>query len=64
MSLSKGVKIHSLTPVRAGMIQFYTPQASHEAILVKIPANTIEDMFVHKYQTDQLIVGCLELLDT
>jgi dTDP-4-dehydrorhamnose 3,5-epimerase-like enzyme len=56
MSLSKGVEIHSLTSVRAGMIQFYTPQASHETTLVQIPANTIDDMFVHKYQTDQLIV--------
>ncbi|WP_051038865.1 hypothetical protein [Chamaesiphon minutus] len=25
-------------------------------MLVQIPANTIDDMFVHKYQTDQLMV--------
>jgi uncharacterized RmlC-like cupin family protein len=56
MSLSKGVEIHPLTSAKAGMIRFNPPQATQEAMLVKIPANTIEDMFVHKYQTDQLIV--------
>ncbi len=56
MSLSKGVEIRSLTSAKAGTIQFYTPQASHETMLVQIPANTIDDMFVHKYQTDQLMV--------
>jgi uncharacterized RmlC-like cupin family protein len=56
MSLSKGVEIHHLTSVKAGMIQFYTPQASHETMLVQIPPQTIDDMFVHKYQTDQLMV--------
>ena len=56
MSLAKGVEIHSLTSVKAGMIKFYTPQSSHETMLVQIPPNTIDDMFVHKYQTDQLMV--------
>jgi hypothetical protein len=56
MSLSKGVEIHSLSSVKAGMIKFYTPQASHETMLVQIPSNTIDEMFVHKYQTDQLMV--------
>jgi len=56
MSLSKGVEIHSLSSVKVGMIQFYTPQASHETMLVQIPADTIDDMFVHKYQTDRLMV--------
>lgn len=56
MSLSKGVEIHTLASAKAGLIQFYTPQASHETMLVQIPPNTIDDMFVHKYQTDQLMV--------
>ena len=56
MSLSKGVEVHTLSSVKAGMIQFYTPQASHETMLVQIPAHTIDDMYVHKYQTDQLMV--------
>lgn len=56
MALYQGVQIQPLTSVKAGMIQFYTPQASHETMLVEIPPHTIDDMFVHKYQTDQLMV--------
>jgi mannose-6-phosphate isomerase-like protein (cupin superfamily) len=56
MSLSKGVEIHQLTSVKAGMVQFYTPQSSNETMLVQIPPNTIDDLFVHKYQTDRLMV--------
>jgi hypothetical protein len=56
MSLSKGAEVRSLTSVKAGMLYFYTPQASHETMWVLIPPNTIDDMFVHKYQTDQLMV--------
>jgi uncharacterized RmlC-like cupin family protein len=56
MSLSKGIEIHPLTSAKAGMIQFYTPQSSNETMLVQIPPNTIDDMFVHRYQTDQLMV--------
>ncbi len=56
MSLSKGIEIHALTSMKAGMLQFYAPQASNETMLVKIPPQTIDDLFVHKYQTDQLMV--------
>ncbi len=38
------------------MTKFYTPQVSHETMLVQIPSRTIEDLFVHKSQTDQLVV--------
>lgn len=38
------------------MAQFYTPQSSHETMLVQIPAGTIDDLFVHRYQTDQILV--------
>ncbi|MEC4988551.1 MAG: dTDP-4-dehydrorhamnose 3,5-epimerase, partial [Oscillatoria sp. PMC 1068.18] len=38
------------------MTQFYTPQSSHETMLVQIPSQTIDDLFVHRYQTDQLLV--------
>ncbi len=38
------------------MADFYTPQTSDQTILVQIPAHTIEDLFVHKAQTDQLLV--------
>jgi dTDP-4-dehydrorhamnose 3,5-epimerase-like enzyme len=38
------------------MTEFYTPQSSHETMLVQIPAGTIDDLFVHKSQTDQILV--------
>lgn len=56
MSLVKGVEIHPLALIKGGMTEFYTPQSSHETILVQIPPKTIEDLFVHKSQTDQLLV--------
>lgn len=56
MSLIKGIEIHPLASVKGGMTEFYTPQSSHETILVQIPSETIDDLFVHKSQTDQLLV--------
>jgi dTDP-4-dehydrorhamnose 3,5-epimerase-like enzyme len=38
------------------MAEFYTPQSSHETMLVQIPPQTIDDLFVHRLQTDQLLV--------
>jgi len=37
------------------MIDFYTPQSSHETMLVQIPPE-IDDLFVHKSQTDQILL--------
>lgn len=56
MSLVKGIEIRRLEAVKGGMTNFYTPQSSNETVLVQVPANTVEDLFVHKYQTDQLFV--------
>ena len=42
--------------IQGGMAEFYTPQSSDETMVVKVPANTIDDLFVHKHQTDQLLV--------
>jgi hypothetical protein len=56
MGLVKQVSIHSLESIQGGMTQFYTPQSCNETILVQIPARTIDDLFVHRYQTDQLLV--------
>ncbi|MBE9189257.1 cupin [Gloeocapsopsis crepidinum LEGE 06123] len=56
MSLVRGVEIHPLSAIKGGMTEFYTPQSSHETMLVQIPPNTIDDLFVHKTQTDQLLV--------
>ncbi len=52
----RGIQIHPLESIKGGMAEFFTPQASHETMLVQIPPNTIDDLFVHKSQTDQLLV--------
>lgn len=56
MSLVRGIEVCSLASVKGGMAEFYTPQSSHETILVQIPPRTIDDLFVHKSQTDQILV--------
>jgi hypothetical protein len=56
MALIRQVEVRSLTPVRGGHIEFFTPQASHETMLVQLPASTVEELFVHRFQTDQLLV--------
>lgn len=56
MSLARGIEIRQLTATKGGMTDFYTPQASDETILVQIPPTTVEDLFVHRAQTDQLLV--------
>lgn len=56
MSSARGIEIRQLTATKGGMTNFYTPQSSDETILVQIPPNTIEDLFVHRAQTDQLLV--------
>lgn len=56
MSLIKEISIKKLESIQGGMSQFYTPQSSHETMLVQVPANSIDDLFVHHFQTDQLLV--------
>ncbi len=56
MSEARGIEIRYLESIKGGMAQFFTPQASNETMLVQIPPNTIDDLFVHKSQTDQLLV--------
>jgi dTDP-4-dehydrorhamnose 3,5-epimerase-like enzyme len=56
MSLKNRIQIRVLESIRGGMAEFYTPQASHETMLVNIPAGTIDDLFVHHFQTDQILV--------
>lgn len=56
MSSAKRIEIRSLTSTKGGMTDFYTPQTSDQTILVQIPPHTIEDLFVHRAQTDQLLV--------
>jgi hypothetical protein len=56
MGLIKGVTIQRIESIQGGMAEFYTPQSSNETMVVKVPAKTIDDLFVHKHQTDQLLV--------
>ncbi|NJL11341.1 MAG: hypothetical protein HC908_17615 [Calothrix sp. SM1_7_51] len=56
MSEARGIKVRGLESIKGGMAQFFTPQASHETMLVQIPAGAEDDLFVHKSQTDQLLV--------
>ncbi len=56
MSSARKIEIRPLTSTKGGMTNFYTPQTSDQTILVQIPPHTIENLFVHKAQTDQLLV--------
>jgi hypothetical protein len=56
MGLINKVEIRPLESVKGGMAEFYTPQSSHETMLVQIPPATVDDLFVHRFQTDQLLV--------
>ena len=57
MTNIKGIEVRYLESMKGGMTSFFTPQTSNETMLVQIPANTVEDLFVHKSQTDQLLVA-------
>ncbi|MGB7439711.1 MAG: hypothetical protein WA919_01470 [Coleofasciculaceae cyanobacterium] len=56
MGLINQIEVRQLESVKGGMTEFYTPQSSHETMLVQIPPGTIEELFVHRFQTDQLLV--------
>ena len=56
MAANKKVQVIHLTSMKSGMAEFYTPQTSNETILVQVAAGAIDDLFVHHFQTDQLLV--------
>jgi hypothetical protein len=56
MGLVTQVDVFPLASVKGGMAEFYTPQSSHETMLVQVAAGVVDDLFVHRYQTDQLLV--------
>jgi dTDP-4-dehydrorhamnose 3,5-epimerase-like enzyme len=56
MALIREISLRSLESIQGGMAQFYTPQSSHETMLVQVPAGTVDELFVHRFQTDQLLV--------
>ncbi|MBO3457252.1 dTDP-4-dehydrorhamnose 3,5-epimerase [Aetokthonos hydrillicola Thurmond2011] len=56
MGEARVIQVRQLESIKGGMAEFFTPQASHETMLVQIPPNALDDLFVHKSQTDQLLV--------
>ena len=56
MSKVRGIEIRHLESSKGGMVEFFTAQASTETILVQVPPNTVDNLFVHKTHTDQLLV--------
>jgi dTDP-4-dehydrorhamnose 3,5-epimerase-like enzyme len=56
MGLVNRIEVRRLDSIKSGMVEFYTPQFSHETMLAQIPAGLIDDLFVHHFQTDQLLV--------
>jgi dTDP-4-dehydrorhamnose 3,5-epimerase-like enzyme len=56
MGLITGVSVETIKSIQGGMAEFYNLQSSNETMVVKVPANTIDDLFIHKQQTDQLLV--------
>jgi hypothetical protein len=56
MGLIPGIKVEIIKSIQGGMAEFYTLQSSNETMVVKVPAKTIDDLFVHKQQTDQILV--------
>ena len=50
------VQVHPLTSERSGSSEFYTLQQSDQTLLVEVGAWVIEDLFMHHFQTDQLLV--------
>ncbi len=41
MTLVKEIEIRPLASVKGGMTKFYTPQSSHETMLVQIPPDAL-----------------------
>ncbi len=56
MSLINKIEVYPLTANTKGRVKFYSSQTSHETMLVKIVPKTIDNLFVHHFQTDQLLV--------
>lgn len=56
MGLVRRVEVRRLDSMKSGMVEFYTPQSSHETMLAQIPAGAVDDLFVHHFHTDQLLV--------
>lgn len=55
MGLTQQIAIEPLASVSSGMAEFYTPISSHETMLVQVPPQARDDLFVHHFQTDRLL---------
>ncbi len=64
MTCSKRIKIRKLDLMTVGMVSFYPLASSNQTILAHVSGNFIDDMFVHRYQTDQLLVVKGQILIT
>ena len=62
MGLVNRIDIKPLESTEAGMAHFFTPQSSHETMMVKVEAGAIDQLFVHRFQTDQLFVVSGEMV--
>ncbi|CAN1210335.1 dTDP-4-dehydrorhamnose 3,5-epimerase [Tumidithrix helvetica PCC 7403] len=56
MGLISRVEVRNLFSIKSGMAEFFTPQSSHETMLVQVAGGANDDLFVHHFQTDQLLV--------
>lgn len=55
MGLIRQVTVRRLNAVKSGRVEFFTPQTSQETMMVRVEAGAIEPLFVHHFQTDQLL---------
>lgn len=56
MTCSKTINIRKLESIKVGMVSFYSSANSNQTSLVHIAGNFMDNMFVHRHQTDQLLV--------
>ncbi|MBE9142204.1 cupin domain-containing protein [Planktothrix mougeotii] len=56
MGLIRQVEVRRLNAMKSGRVEFFTPQTSQETMMVRVEAGAIEQLFVHHFQTDQLLV--------
>ncbi len=56
MALARRIEILPLAAMQSGTAAFLTPQVCHESMVVELAPDTVEELFVHRRQTDQLMV--------
>ncbi|MBD2695180.1 MULTISPECIES: hypothetical protein [Anabaena] len=64
MTGSKRIEIRKLDSMTVGMVSFYSLASSNQTTLVHVSGNFIDNMFVHRHQTDQLLVVKGQILIT